>query len=147
MILVGLLLVLGLSGLALAAFMNNDGLYSAPAGTVELFGYTAEPTVGEVFLLGAVAGALVLIGLFTMFGGAGRRARRRLAARRTLAEQRAEMRDLQRKHDSMESELAAKRARETGAADAQAVMDAKAAAKAREAEKAREDADAGVTTR
>ncbi len=147
MILVGLLLVLGLSGLALAAFMNNDGLYSAPAGTVELFGYSVEATVGQVFLTGAVAGAFVLIGLSMMFGGAGRRARRRLATRRELAEQRAEMRDLQRKHDSMESELSAKRARETGAADAQAVLDAKAAAKAREAERARDDADAEVATR
>ncbi|GAA1630870.1 hypothetical protein ACFQY4_36700 [Catellatospora bangladeshensis] len=147
MILIGLLLVLGLSGLALAAFMNNDGLYTAPAGTVELFGYSVEATVGQVFLTGAVAGALVLIGLFIMFGGACRRARRRMAARRELAEQRAEMRDLQRKHDSMESELAANRARETGAADAQAVMDAKAAAKAREAEKARADADAEVAAR
>lgn len=136
MILVGLLLVLGLSGLALAAFMNNDGLYSAPAGTVELFGYSVEATVGQVFLAGAVAGAFVLIGLSMMFGGAGRRARRRLATRRELAEQRAEMRDLQRKHDTMESELAAKRARETGAADAQAVLDADTAAKPRAAEPA-----------
>ncbi|MEV4414573.1 hypothetical protein [Catellatospora sp. NPDC049609] len=137
MILLGLLLVLGLSGLALAAFMNNDGLFTAPAGTVELFGYQAELTVGQVFLAGAVGGALVLIGLSMMFSGAGRRARRRLATRRELQQQRAEMRDLQRKHDSMESQLASRRAAEANAAGAR---DAEAAVQAREAELAREEA-------
>lgn len=150
MILLGLLLVLGLTALAAAAFMNNDGLFSAPAGSVELFGYHAEPTVGQVFLTGAGAGVLMLIGLFMVFGGAGRRARRRLATRRELQAQRAEVRDLQRKHDSMATKLAAQRtaddtsvtaARERGAADAEAAQ----AAAAREA--ARDAEDERVSTR
>ncbi|MDI1466336.1 hypothetical protein QEZ54_35695 [Catellatospora sp. KI3] len=122
MILLGLLLVLGLGGLALAAFLNNDGLFTAPAGTVELFGYHADPTVGQVFVVGAAAGALVLVGLMMMFGGAGRRARRRMAARRELQSQRAEMRDLQRRHDDIQSELAAKRTVEADRAAAEAEL-------------------------
>ncbi|MBV1853858.1 hypothetical protein [Catellatospora tritici] len=127
MILLGLLLVLGLGGLALAAFLNNDGLFTAPAGTVELFGYHADPSVGQVFLVGGAAGALVLVGLMMMFGGAGRRARRRLAARRELQAQRAEMRDLQRRHDSIKSELAAKRTVEDDRAADRAAVEAEVA--------------------
>jgi hypothetical protein len=41
MILLGSLLVLGVAGLAFAAFANNDGLFTAPAGAVEMFGYRA----------------------------------------------------------------------------------------------------------
>ncbi|MFD0596814.1 hypothetical protein ACFQZ4_34970 [Catellatospora coxensis] len=70
MMLLGLLLVLGLAGLALVAFMDNDGLFTTSAGAVELFGYTFSPTVGEVFLIGTAAGALFLVGLFMLFSGA-----------------------------------------------------------------------------
>lgn len=136
MMLLGLLLVLGLAGLALLAFMDNDGLFTTSAGTVELFGYTASPTVGEVFLIGTAAGALFLVGLFMLFGGAGRRARRRMAARRELQAQRAENVALKRKHD----ELAAQRAAEAGAADAE--REVEAARAARDAKLARDAAEA-----
>ncbi|GHJ43977.1 hypothetical protein Cs7R123_13190 [Catellatospora sp. TT07R-123] len=126
MILLGLLLVLGLSGLALTAFLTNDGLFTTPVGAVELFGYHAEPTVGQVFSVGAAAGALVLIGLMMMFGGAGRRARRRVASRREQQAQRAELRDLQRRHDSIQSELAAKRSEDAADSAERADADAEA---------------------
>jgi hypothetical protein len=124
MILLGLLLVLGLAGLILVTFMDNDGLFAAPAGAVELFGYQAEPTVGQVFLVGAAAGALALVGLAMLFSGTGRRARRGIATRRELRAQRAEMLELQRRHDSVTSELAAQRAAEAEAADNRIARDA-----------------------
>lgn len=144
MILLGLLLVFGLAGLALVAFMDNDGLFTTSVGTVELFGYQAALTVGEVFLIGAGAGALILVGLFMLFGGAGRRARRRLAARRELQAQRAENLDLKRRHE----ELAAQRAAEAGAADAEREVEA---ARARDAKASRDaaeiEADERLSTR
>ncbi|GAB4051848.1 hypothetical protein [Catellatospora paridis] len=140
MILLGLLLVFGLAGLALVAFMDNDGLFTTSVGTVELFGYQAALTVGEVFLIGAAAGALILVGLSMLFGGAGRRARRRLTARRELQAQRAENLDLKRRHESIATELAAQRAAEAGAADAE--REAEAARAAREAKLTRDAADA-----
>lgn len=139
MMLLGLLLVLGLAGLALVAFMDNDGLFTTSAGTVELFGYRASFTVGEVFLIGAAAGALFLVGLFMLFGGAGRRARRRIAARRELQAQRAENLALKRKHDNIATELAAQRAAEAGAADAE--REVEAAKAARDAKLARDAAE------
>jgi hypothetical protein len=117
MFVLGLLLLLGLSALIVAAFLSNDGLFASSAGAVELFGYHAEPTVGQVFLTGASAGALLLVGLLMVFGGAGRRARRRIATRRELRAQRAEMHDLQLKNDSISSELSAQRAAEAKAAE------------------------------
>jgi hypothetical protein len=124
MILLGLLLVLGLAGLILVTFMDNDGLFTAPAGAVELLGYQAEPTVGQVFLIGTAAGALMLVGLMMLFGGTGRRARRGIAARRELRAQRAEMLELQRRHDSVTSELAAQRAADAEAVDTRTARDA-----------------------
>lgn len=116
MILLGLLLVLGVAGVAIAAFLANDGLYSAPIGAVDLFGYHAQPTAGQVFLAGTAAGAIILLGIFMIFSGAGRRARRRLSTRR-------ELRDLQRKHDSVASELAAQqKAAEQKAAEEDAAV-------------------------
>ncbi|MFC7244272.1 hypothetical protein ACFQO7_17500 [Catellatospora aurea] len=140
MMLLGLLLVLGLAGLALVAFMDNDGLFTASVGSVELFGYDATLSVGEVFLIGAAAGALLLVGLFMLFGGAGRRARRRMAARRELQAQRAENLALKRKHDTIATELAAQRAAEAGAADAE--REVEAARAARDAKLARDAAEA-----
>ncbi|WP_144128288.1 hypothetical protein [Catellatospora sichuanensis] len=148
MILLGLLLVLGLAGLALVAFMDNDGLFTTSAGTVELFGYQAALTVGEVFLIGAAAGALILVGLFMLFSGTGRRARRRLAARRELQAQRAENLDLKRRHESIATELAAQRAAEAGAADAEREVEAARAAKeAKLARDAEVEADERLSTR
>ncbi|GIG00951.1 hypothetical protein [Catellatospora citrea] len=147
MILLGLLLVLGLAGLALVAFMDNDGLFTTSVGTVELFGYQVALTVGEVFLIGAAAGALLLVGLFMLFGGAGRRARRRLAARRELQAQRAENLDLKRRHESIATELAAQRAAEAGAADAEREVEAARARDAKTARDAEIEADERLSTR
>lgn len=115
MIILGLLLVLGAAGLALAAIVSNNGVFAAPAGTIELFGYHVDATVGQVFITGAAAGALVLLGVLMLLRGVGRSARRRSATRRELAAQRQEVRDLQRKNDAVSSDLAAQRVTEENA--------------------------------
>src|SRR5690349_24932118 len=99
MIILGLLLLLGAAGLSIAAILANQDAFTTSAGTMELLGYSAQLSVGEVFLIGAAAGVVGLIGLLMLFSGMGRSARRRSATRRELAAQRAEVRELQRKHE------------------------------------------------
>jgi hypothetical protein len=121
MIILGLLLILGTAGLSLAVIWANDGAFSAPAGAIELFGNHMNMTVGQIFLAGAAAGALALLGVVMVFSGLGRNARRGSAGRRQLRDHRQEMQDLQRKHDATSSDLAAYRATNDEAADSDGV--------------------------
>jgi hypothetical protein len=82
-----------------------------------LFGNQINTTVGQIFLAGAAAGALVLLGVIMLFSGLGRSARRRSAGRHKLNDHRTEMRDLQRKHDATSADLAAHRAANNEAAE------------------------------
>lgn len=86
MVFLGLLLVLGVIGVAGYAIWNNQGAYEASAGTVEVFGYSLQLSNGGVFLAGAAAGAVLLFGLSMMFRGMGRRAKHRASTRRELRE-------------------------------------------------------------
>jgi hypothetical protein len=117
LIILGLLLLVGAAGLSLAFIWANFDTFSAQAGAVELFGNQMNATVGQVFLGGVVAGALVLLGLLMLFSGLGRSARRRSAGRHKLNDHRQEMQDLQHKHDKVSSDLAAHRAATDEAAD------------------------------
>lgn len=118
MIIIGLLLVLGVVGLSIAAFWGNEGVFGTSAGVVELLGYRFDATVGEVFLAGATAGALLLLGLFMLFRGAGHRARRSMATRRQLREQQHELTELHRQQESQQ-EAAAREHAARHAADEQ----------------------------
>lgn len=110
MIFLGLLVLVGVAGLSLAVIWANDGVFTTQAGAIEMFGNQMNPTVGQMFLGGAVAGALVLLGMLMVFSGLGRNARRRSAGRHKLDDHRQEMQDLQHKHDTVSSDLAAHRA-------------------------------------
>ena len=107
MIILGFLLVIGAVGLALAVLWANDGVFAASAGTIELFGYQTNTTVGQVFLAGAAAGAVTLLGVLMLFNGVGRSARRRSAARHEVRAHQEEVRELQRKHDAIAADRAA----------------------------------------
>lgn len=121
MIILGLLLILGTAGLSLAAIWSNDGMFTAPAGVIDLFGNQLNMTVGQVFLAGIAAGALAIVGLLMVFSGIGRNARRRSTARHQLRDQRQEMQDLQHKHDATAEDFAAHRAATDKAADSEGV--------------------------
>jgi hypothetical protein len=86
MVFLGLLLVLGVIGVAGYAIWNNQGAFEAGAGTAEVFGYTVQLSNGDVFLIGAAAGAVLLFGLSLLFRGMGRRAKHRASTRRELRE-------------------------------------------------------------
>lgn len=121
MIILGLLLILATAGLSFAIFWANDGILTAPAGAIELFGNQLSMTVGQVFIAGTAAGVLALLGLFMLFSGIGRNARRKSTARHQLRDQRQEMQELQRKHDATSSDFAAHRAATDKAADSDGV--------------------------
>jgi hypothetical protein len=102
MIILGLLLLLGAAGISFAAFRANESVFTAPAGTIELFGRHADLTIGQVFLGGAVLGAVVLLSVMMLFSGMGRRARRRSATRRELRELRSA--EAAGRHEALESD-------------------------------------------
>jgi hypothetical protein len=102
-IILGLLLALGAIGLSVAALWANQDTFEKPAGTFDLLGYTADFTIGQIFMIGIAIGALGLFGLVMLLNGAGRRASRRAATRRQLREQEQQLHDLQRKQDQAEA--------------------------------------------
>jgi hypothetical protein len=106
-VLLGLLLALGAVGLSFAAIRANQGMFEKSAGTLELFGYTMELTVAQVYLAGLVIGALGFFGFMMILTGAGRRASRRAATRRQLREQEAQLRELQYRQQQADAEARA----------------------------------------
>ncbi|GIH04819.1 hypothetical protein Rhe02_28860 [Rhizocola hellebori] len=138
MIILGLLLLLAATGLSLAAIQANRSVFDDSAGVVGLFGYSIEASVGQVFLVGAIAGAVALLGLAMIIGGFGRGARRRIAARRELRRQDAEVRDTQRREEADVAERA--RAEKTAArAERKAAAEQEREAQHRAAEEREEE--------
>jgi hypothetical protein len=128
MIILGFLLLLAATGLSFAAIQANRSLFEESAGAVAMFGYSVDVTIGEVFLVGASAGALALLGLVMIFGGVGRGARRRVAARRDLRRQDEELRDSQRSEEAeatqraKEEKVTAREQRRAAAAEERAAQ-------------------------
>ncbi len=121
MIILGLLLILGTAGLSLAVVWANDGIVTAPAAAVELFGNQMHVSVGQLFLVGAAAGALTLLGPVMIISGLGRNARRRSTARHQLRDHRQEMKGLENKHDAKTRDLAARHTATVNAADSDGI--------------------------
>lgn len=104
MILLGLLLLLGAVALSSAAIWANQDSFSSSAGQFELLGYSAELTIGQVYMAGLVIGALGFFGILMMMSGAGRRAGRRAATRRQLREQEDQLREQESQLRDMQRE-------------------------------------------
>jgi cytochrome c biogenesis factor len=84
MIILALLLILGTAGLSVWVFRANESVFAAQAGTIDILGRQADLTIGQVFLTGALAGAVLLLSLVMLFSTMGHRARRSAATRREL---------------------------------------------------------------
>ena len=111
------LLLLGLIFIGAAVAVGIDVWQENSAHlTVQGFGHTFSQPPWVVIVVGAVCGALVLLGLALLFAGAASR-------RRLVAERRAAMRDRDRLVKQAESDRAAReqaeREREAAAAEAE----------------------------
>src|ERR1700720_767121 len=82
------LVILGAAGVA--GVLSNDGSGHALSHPVAVFGYHVTGSTGTLFLYGIVVGAVGLLGLSLLMGGARRTSRRGRPARRRLTESRRE---------------------------------------------------------
>ncbi len=121
MIILGLLLILAMVGLSFALMWANDGVFTAPATTVELFGNQIDTTVGQAFLAGAVVGALTLLGMVMIFAGLANSARRNSTARHQLRDHRQEMQEMKRQQDATATDM--KRQQDVAAKDVKRQQD------------------------
>ncbi|WP_020520860.1 hypothetical protein [Catelliglobosispora koreensis] len=76
MVTLGWLLLLGTAGISAALIWSNQEVFLASAGTIEFLGYTVEPSAGQVFGAGAIAGAMVILSFALILNGLRRRSRR-----------------------------------------------------------------------
>jgi hypothetical protein len=104
MVLLGLLLMLGCTALAVDAVVQNTSVMHAVAFNQSI----TNLSLGALFVAGAVVGLLFALGLAMFAGGLGRGARRR--RERRLAEQNsAEAESLRVENARLEQQLAANR--------------------------------------
>lgn len=81
MAILGVLLLLGVVGAAVAVAWSNQDAIVASTGTLNVFGEQVNLTVIQLFLIGAAAGAVALLALYMTVGGT-RRSMSRSAQRR-----------------------------------------------------------------
>ncbi|MFG1947489.1 hypothetical protein [Nonomuraea sp. NPDC048826] len=105
MIFLGLLLVILGAGGAILVFAEEGTTY-------DMFGYTFQPNHVEMFVAGAAAATVLLLGLWLIMAGSRRSAKRRRALRATRADAShrvAELEDEKRRlQERLEKEHAAK---------------------------------------
>lgn len=91
MAILGVLLLLGVVGAAVAVAWANQSAIEASAGTLNVFGEQVSLTTGQLFLLGAAAGAVALLALYMTVGGTRRRMAKTSQRRRDLREREHEL--------------------------------------------------------
>jgi hypothetical protein len=100
------LLLLVLSGLLTAGMV----LQNTDPASVTLFGHAVSGlTIGGIFAAGAATGAVALLGLLMMLGGARRRRARRVGLKQQVREVRDERESLAEENARLKSELEATR--------------------------------------
>lgn len=111
MILIGLIVLVLATVLTLGIVLPNGGDAGAEAFGVSL----DNVSVGGLFLVGVVTGALGLFGLVLALGGLARRRRRRAAARREVSSARTQADSLAEENARLQEQLAHERT--SGSAD------------------------------
>jgi uncharacterized integral membrane protein len=105
MVVLGLLLLLASGALTAVVVMQNTD-----AASVSAFGQTTSGlTLGGLFLAGAVAGAIAILGLTMILAGASRRRARRLGLKQEMRDARGERESLAEENLRLQRELAAAR--------------------------------------
>ena len=101
MVVLGLLLLVACVAVGTAVAIANTS-----ATAVEAFGYSLSGlTLGGVFLVGMGLGALALLGLLMLLGGARRRRAKRVAHRREVESVRNEQETLAEENARLQAEL------------------------------------------
>jgi hypothetical protein len=86
MAILGVLLLLGVVGAAVAVAWANQDAIAASTGTLTVFGEQVNLTVVQLFLVGAAAGAVAMLALYMTVGGTRRRMSRTAQRRRDQRE-------------------------------------------------------------
>jgi uncharacterized membrane protein len=89
-VLVGLVILVAATTVAIAGVLGNDGHSHALAHGFSVFGYHVTGSNGSLFLSGIVVGAIALVGLSLLLAGSLHASRSGSAARRGLRESRRE---------------------------------------------------------
>jgi hypothetical protein len=101
-VVLGLLLVLLSGALALGVVLSNTDPVSASAFGVTL----SNVSVGGLFLVGAVTGVVLMLGLVMLLAGAARKRSRRVATKRQVRNVRSEKEQLAEENAELRARLA-----------------------------------------
>ena len=89
-IIIGLIILVVAAIAGIAAVLGNAGHGHALTSGFSMLGYHVTGSTGTLFLYGIVIGAVAMLGLALLLGGARRSSRRGIAARRSLRQSRRE---------------------------------------------------------
>ena len=89
-IIIGLIILVVAAIAGLAAVLGNAGHGHDLTSSFSMLGYHVTGSTGALFLYGIVVGAVAMLGLALLLGGARRSSRRGIAARRSLRQSRRE---------------------------------------------------------
>jgi hypothetical protein len=89
-IIIGLIILVVAAVAGVAAVLGNAGHGHDLTSGFSMLGYHVTGSTGALFLYGIVVGAVAMLGLALLLGGARRSSRRGIAARRSLRQSRRE---------------------------------------------------------
>ena len=103
MVALGLILLVVSGAFTLGVVLSNTDTTAAEAFGVSL----SNVTIGGLFLAGAVAGLVFMLGLALLAAGAGRSRRKKVATKRTVRGVRSEKEQLEAENSELKAKLAA----------------------------------------
>jgi hypothetical protein len=100
-VILGLILLVAATIVGVAGVLGNAGSGHALTSGFSVFGYDVTGSTGTLYLYGIVVGAIGMLGLSMLLGGARRTARRGRAARTELKKSRRETAVVSRDRDDL----------------------------------------------
>jgi hypothetical protein len=100
-IIIGLVILVVAAIAGIAAVLGNAGHGHALTSGFSMLGYHVTGSTGTLFLYGIVIGAVAMLGLALLLGGARRSSRRGIAARRSLRQSRREQAAVSQDRDDL----------------------------------------------
>jgi hypothetical protein len=103
-IIIGLVILVVAAIAGIASVLGNAGHGHALTSGFSMLGYHVTGSTGTLFLYGIVIGAVAMLGLALLLGGARRSSRRGIAARRSLRQSRRETTAVSQDRDDLISQ-------------------------------------------